>query len=144
MADSARDSGDRSAGEAPGSPPPKRLLLAEDEPHIRRILLTLLEDIGYSVTACENGLDALAHLSGPAPFDLILLDLLMPGATGIEVLAELRTLPHRRRTPVILLSAKGEDADRDRAFELGAMDFVTKPFSPKRFLLKLERILERE
>jgi DNA-binding response OmpR family regulator len=65
---------------------------------------------------------------------------MMPGATGLEVLAEARALPHRRDTPIIILTAKGQDADRRQALELGATDFFTKPFSPKKLLARVDEL----
>ncbi len=118
-----------------------RLLVAEDEPHIRRILVTLLEASGFQLTVAHDGLSAQERLEGPEPFDLALLDLLMPGRTGIEVLKTVRSLPHRQDLPVIILTAKGQDVDRRRAFDLGADDFITKPFSPKKLLGRVDELL---
>jgi CheY-like chemotaxis protein len=117
------------------------LLVAEDEPHIRRILLTLLEAQGFRVDVARDGTEALELLQQAAPYDAVLLDLLMPGATGLEVLERLRKMPGHQSTPVLLLSAKGQDADRERAFELGAADFITKPFSPKKLVNRLDQLL---
>lgn len=127
----------------PTSPPGGRLLVADDEPHIRRILTTLLEMSDYTVDAVSDGTAALELLGGSVHYDLILLDIMMPGATGLEVLEQLRTLPARSETPVMILTAKGQDADRDRAFALGAADFVTKPFSPKKLLARISELLSR-
>ena len=118
-----------------------RLLVAEDEPHIRRILTTLLESSGFQLTVVTSGDQALEELRGDEFFDLALLDLLMPGRTGLQVLQEARALPHRANLPVIILTAKGQDVDRRKAFELGAADFITKPFSPKKFLNRVDQIL---
>ncbi len=118
-----------------------RLLVAEDEPHIRRILITLLEASGFQLTVAHDGLRAQALLEGEEPFDLALLDLLMPGRTGLELLHTARNLPHRQELPVIILTAKGQDVDRRRAFELGAADFMTKPFSPKKLLGRVDELL---
>lgn len=118
-----------------------RLLVAEDEPHIRRILTTLLEASGFHVTVVEDGPAALEELRTPRHFDLVIMDLLMPGLTGLEVLERLRQLSHRRETPVVILTAKGQDVDRDRAFALGASDFMTKPFSPKKLLNRVDQLL---
>jgi DNA-binding response OmpR family regulator len=67
----------------------------------------------------------------------------MPGATGLEVLTEVRALPERKDVPVIILTAKGQDTDRERAFALGANDFLTKPFSPKKLLNRVDELLAR-
>lgn len=120
-----------------------RLLVAEDEPHIRRILTTLLEAAGFQLTVVQDGPAALAQLEGSEPFDLAVMDLLMPEMTGLDVLRELRTLGHRKDLPVIILTAKGQDADRETAFALGADEFMTKPFSPKKLLVRVDQLLAR-
>jgi two-component system alkaline phosphatase synthesis response regulator PhoP len=128
--------------EAPESNNPRgRLLVADDEPHIRRILTTLLEMSEFTVDAVSDGTAALELLSGAVPYDAILLDIMMPGATGLEVLRELRDLPGRADVPVVILTAKGQDADREEAYALGAADFVTKPFSPKKLLARIDELL---
>ncbi len=119
----------------------RRLLVADDEPHIRRILTTLLEMSNYTVDAVSDGTAALELLAGTVSYDLILLDIMMPGATGLEVLERMRSIPGRESAQVVILTAKGQDADRDRAFALGAADFVTKPFSPKKLLGRIEELL---
>lgn len=131
-------------GTDPGTGRPECVLLAEDEPHIRRILLTLLESARFPVVAVDNGSEAIDELRGSDQFDLILTDLMMPGASGLEVLAEARRLPHRASTPVIVLTAKGQDADREQAFALGADAFITKPFSPKKLLAQIHDLLSRQ
>lgn len=118
-----------------------RLLVADDEPHIRRILVTLLEAQGFRVDVARDGDEALELLNGPTVYDAILLDLFMPGHSGLEVLERLRNMPSRGHTPVLLLSAKGQDADRERALELGAADFLTKPFSPRKLINRLDQLL---
>jgi len=122
-------------------PASARLLVADDEPHIRRILTTLLEASSFTVDAVSDGVAALELLTGSVAYDLILLDIMMPGATGLEVLEQLRNLEHRQEVPVMILTAKGQDADRERAFALGASDFVTKPFSPKKLLARIDQLL---
>ena len=119
------------------------ILVADDEPYIRRILTTLLEAASLDVDLVADGPTAMEHLEGDRDYCLILLDILMPGATGLEVLDRLRSLAHRRAVPVVILTAKGQDADRDQAFNLGADDFVTKPFSPKKLLARIDQILDR-
>lgn len=120
-----------------------RILVADDEPHIRRILTTLLEAAAFAVDPVSDGPAALEHLEADTRYDLVLLDIMMPGASGLEVLERLRALDHRQDVPVVILTAKGQDADRDEAFDLGADDFVTKPFSPKKLLARIDEILDR-
>jgi DNA-binding response OmpR family regulator len=119
-----------------------RILIADDEPHIRRILQTLLEMAGFEVDLRHDGTDALKAVQGEDQYDLILLDIMMPGATGLEVLGEIRSMEARKSTPVVILTAKGQDADRQAAFSLGADDFLTKPFSPKKLLARIHEIIE--
>jgi two-component system alkaline phosphatase synthesis response regulator PhoP len=119
---------------------PRRVLVADDEPHIGRIIQMKLEQGPYEVTLVADGRAALDELQGPEPIDVVLLDIMMPYASGLEVLAEARRLPHRRETPIIILTAKGQDADRRQALELGATDFFTKPFSPKKLLARVDEI----
>ncbi|HYW09868.1 MAG TPA: response regulator, partial [Longimicrobium sp.] len=119
---------------------PRRVLVADDEPHIGRIIQLKLEQGPYQVTLVSDGQEALDVLRSDEPIDIVLLDIMMPYATGLEVLAEARSLPHRRDTPVIILTAKGQDADRHQALELGATDFFTKPFSPKKLLARVDEL----
>ena len=119
---------------------PRRVLVADDEPHIGRIIQMKLEQGPYEVTLVSDGRAALQELQGPEPIDVVLLDIMMPYATGLEVLAEARRLPHRQQTPIIILTAKGQDADRRQALELGATDFFTKPFSPKKLLARVDEL----
>jgi DNA-binding response OmpR family regulator len=123
---------------------PPRVLVADDEPHIRRILTTLLESAGFEADAVADGAQAIDALRRTdRHYDLVLLDLMMPAFTGLDVLVEIRALPHRQALPAVILTAKGQDADRERAYQLGAADFVTKPFSPKKLLARLRSLLAR-
>lgn len=119
---------------------PRRVLVADDEPHIGRIIQLKLEQGPYEVTLVGDGRAALELLRGDEAIDVVLLDIMMPYATGLEVLAETRQLPHRRDIPVIILTAKGQDADRRQALDLGATDFFTKPFSPKKLLARVDEL----
>ncbi|MCG6989059.1 MAG: response regulator [Gemmatimonadetes bacterium] len=125
------------------SPPPPRgsILVADDEPHIRRVLTTLLRNAEFQVLEACDGAEAWALVDSPRPIDLAILDLMMPKATGLEVLAWMRRHPRHARTPVIILTAKGQDTDRQKALSGGAEDFLTKPFSPKKLLLRIREIL---
>lgn len=118
-----------------------RILVAEDEPHTLRMLETLLEAVGYQVWAESTGTGALRKIQGTEVLDLVLLDLVLPGVSGLEILAKIREIPHRRSMPVVVLTAKGQDVDRQEAFRLGADDFFTKPFSPKKLLSRLDELV---
>jgi DNA-binding response OmpR family regulator len=125
----------------PSAPHRGRILVADDEPHIRRILATFLEASGFMVDQADDGAVALEILSGTQPCDIALLDIMMPERTGLEVLETVRRLPHREGLPILILTAKGQDADRETAFRLGADDFLTKPFSPKKLLARIHELL---
>lgn len=123
------------------SVPPGRILVADDEPHIRRILCTLLRNAAYEVVEAVDGGEALALLASDGRYDFVLLDLMMPVASGLEVLKTIRDHDRLWDTPVIILTAKGQDTDRQEALEAGADDFLTKPFSPKKLLARIQEIL---
>jgi DNA-binding response OmpR family regulator len=89
---------------------------------------------------CHDGIAALGILRRVEPIDLVLLDIMLPRLGGLELLAQLRRIPHRRDTPVIMLTAKGNETDRTQAEALGADDFVVKPFSPKRLFARINEI----
>jgi two-component system, OmpR family, alkaline phosphatase synthesis response regulator PhoP len=118
----------------------RQVLVVDDEPHIGRIIQIKLEHGPYDVELIGDGRSALTRLRSEDPIDLILLDILMPHVSGLDVLAELRRLPHRSDTPVIMLTGRGQEADRERAAALGADDFLTKPFSPKKLLARIDQL----
>jgi two-component system, OmpR family, alkaline phosphatase synthesis response regulator PhoP len=125
---------------AGGPQPRRRILVADDEPHIGRIIQLKLESAPYDVDLVGDGRTALSRIQTDEPIDLVLLDIMMPYLSGLDVLAEMKKLPHRKDLPVIILTAKGQDADRERALELGADDFLTKPFSPNKLLSRIDEI----
>jgi DNA-binding response OmpR family regulator len=118
----------------------RNILVIDDEPYIGRIIQLKLESTPYDVDVCQDGSTALERLRTNEPVDLILLDIMMPSMNGFEVLARLREIPHRSDTPVIMLTGKGQSTDRDKATSLGARDFLTKPFSPKKLLARIDEI----
>lgn len=117
-----------------------RILVVDDEPHIRRVLDAMLGKEGFEVVTADDGAQGLEALA-VGGIDLVILDLLMPGAHGLEVLAKIRSDPAVGKTPVIILTAKGQDTDREAAFAGGADDFMTKPFSPKKLVVRIREIL---
>lgn len=130
------------AERGPSGTPRGRILIADDEPHIRRILATFLETAGFEVDQADDGDEAAQFLSSSATYRLALLDLMMPGLTGLEVLEEIRKSPERATLPVVILTAKGQDTDRDAAMALGANAFITKPFSPKKLLALIRQLTD--
>lgn len=116
------------------------MLVADDEPHIGRIIKTKLEQGPFRVTLVRDGGEALAALVSEADIAVVLLDVMMPIHTGLEVLAQMRSEPRHRETPVIILTAAGQDSHRADALRLGAADFMTKPFSPKRLYARVAEL----
>ncbi|WP_062046721.1 response regulator transcription factor [Bacillus sp. JCM 19034] len=115
------------------------ILVVDDEERIRRLLKMYLEREDYIVEEAENGEEAL-KLALEKDFDVILLDIMMPGIDGIEVCQELRK---SKATPVIMLTAKGEEANRVQGFEVGTDDYIVKPFSPREVVLRVKALLRR-
>lgn len=118
----------------------RRILIVEDNPDLAFGLRNNLEIEGYDIAVAEDGLAGLRQARATAP-DLIILDLMMPGLDGYRVLRTLRD--EGNSTPVLILSAKGEEADKVRGFRMGADDFVTKPFSLLELLARVEALLRR-
>lgn len=104
------------------------ILIAEDEPFIIESLTFLLTREGYAVSSVSDGKEVVDSVRRSHP-DLLLLDIMMPSSNGFDILQQLRATPGIEDTPVLVLTAKGQEADRRRMLELGANDFMTKPFS---------------
>jgi DNA-binding response OmpR family regulator len=120
-----------------------RVLVVDDEPMVREVLARYLEREGYAVDVAEDGEQALATYTAKAP-DLVLLDLMLPRIDGLEVFRRIRD--GRRDDPrpaVIMLTAKGDETDRIVGLELGADDYVTKPFSPREVVARVRAVLRR-
>ncbi|MGI8858043.1 MAG: response regulator [Thermomicrobiales bacterium] len=115
------------------SAPPIRLLVVDDEPQILRALRAALKGHGYDVQTAADGEEALDLLALHPP-DIVILDLVMPGKSGFDVVREVRTWS---RVPIIVLSARGEDRDKVTALDLGADDYLTKPFSMNELLARI-------
>lgn len=125
----------------PTLPPRGHILVADDEPHIRRVLVTLLANASFQVEEVVDGGEAIERLESGKRIDCFILDLMMPRASGLEVLAAIRQHPIHRHAPVIILTAKGQDTDREAALAAGADEFLTKPFSPKKLLVRIQEII---
>jgi len=117
-------------------------LIVDDEPEIGRILATILRAAGFDAAAVNGGRAALARLA-EVPADLIILDVVMPAPDGFEILRRLREAPATARLPVIMLTANADDAGRARATELGADDFIAKPFEPADTVARVRALLAR-
>jgi DNA-binding response OmpR family regulator len=118
------------------------VLLVDDEEFLRRVMKDLLVREGYEVVEAGNGIEALDQVDRHAP-DVVVLDLNLPGMDGYSVLSELRSRPATRNIPVVVLTAKGDEDNEVRVFELGADDFLTKPFRAKALSKRLEVVLGR-
>lgn len=112
--------------------PACHVLVADDEPHIGRIIKMKLEQGPFRVTLAYDGREALQVLEREPDIRLVLLDLMMPHVSGLDVLAAMRGDPRWRDLPCIILTAAGQEQQHTSAVELGANDFLTKPFSPKK------------
>jgi len=118
------------------------VLIVDDEREIRELLRYNLEKQGYNVLLAKDGEEGLSRIFATHP-DLVLLDLLLPGLNGLEVLREVRSEPSTRETPVLLLTARGAEMDKLLGFERGADDYITKPFSPREVLARVDAVLRR-
>lgn len=121
----------------------RKILIAEDEMALRFLLSETLVDEGYEVEETVDGQEAIERLQVKI-YDLIILDYMMPEKTGVEVCTWLRKTDNpNQQTPVILLTAKAQEKDRQNALDSGVNAYVTKPFSPLKFLQVIEEVLEK-
>ena len=121
---------------------PSRVLIVEDEPDIRELVVHHLKREGYQVSAASSGEEALRQVLA-APPDLVLLDLMMPAMDGLEVCRRLRQDPATAMLPIVMLTAKGDEVDRVLGLEIGADDYIVKPFSPKELVARVRAVLRR-
>ena len=121
---------------------PRRILVVDDEPDITGLVAYHLAKAGYRVTTAQNGTEALRTARDEHP-DLIVLDVMLPGVSGYDVLAELRRRPETASVGVILLTARKDEPDRIKGLSLGADDYVSKPFSPQELVLRVTALLRR-
>lgn len=122
---------------------PKKILIVDDDAFIRRPLEFILRQEGYDARTAVDGNDCLAKV-GCEPPDLIFLDVMMPGQDGFSVCGALKSDERTAHIPVVLLSARGQENDRRRGLDLGATDFMTKPYSPQELLKRVREILSVE
>ncbi len=118
------------------------ILIADDDPDILELVNYKLSQSGYLVIAVSNGKMALEEASKHHP-DLMILDVTMPFHSGIDVTLEIRRDPDLKNTPIILLTAKSMEQDTERGFAAGATDYMTKPFSPRELLSRVQAVLGR-
>ncbi len=118
------------------------VLLVDDERDLLSLLDFNLRAAGFETVPATTGEQALAHVRRRAP-DMVLLDLMLPDVPGTEVCRQLKSDPRTRQVPVVMLTAKGDELDRVVGFELGADDYVTKPFSVRELVLRMKAVLRR-
>lgn len=120
---------------------PKKILAVDDEKHIVRLVQANLERVGYTVVTANDGKEALQKVEEENP-DLVILDVMMPYMDGFEVLQNLRRNPGTRDIPVIMLTAKAQDADVFKGWQSGVDCYLTKPFNPMELLSFVKRIFD--
>jgi DNA-binding response OmpR family regulator len=116
-----------------------RVLLIDDDKRLHELLTTYLEQNGFAVTGAPDGQRGLSALDAE-PFDIVLLDVMMPGMDGLEVCRRIRA---KSRVPILMLTAKGDETDRVVGLELGADDYIAKPFGPRELVARLRAVLRR-
>ncbi|MER2192305.1 MAG: response regulator transcription factor [Solibacillus sp.] len=117
----------------------KRILVADDEEILRMLICDSLEDLGFEIDEAEDGADALEKVTSTS-YDLLILDYMMPELTGLEVIERLPA-GVKARTPILMLTAKAQEADRQQAIDKGANYFMSKPFSPVELIAFVEELL---
>lgn len=119
------------------------ILVIEDEEDIAFLIRFMLERQQYAVEHVADGRQAMDYLAQSAPPDLVLMDIMLPYHDGIEIIQRLRSTPGWQSLPVLMLTAKAREADIVKALELGADDYVTKPFQPEELLARIKRLIRR-
>lgn len=122
---------------------PKELIfLVEDDEHIQKLMNYNLESAGYTITAFSSGEELLETIKKTTP-DMFILDIMLPGLDGLEVCRKLKENPVTRSTPMIMVTAKGDEFDRVLGLELGADDYITKPFSVRELVARVKALFRR-
>lgn len=119
-----------------------RIFIVEDEADIAEMVAFNLEKEGYKVFIAHNGSEALSEIKEELP-DLVLLDVMLPDADGFEICKQLRAYPPTKKTPIIFVSAKTQETDKVVGLELGADDYLTKPFSPRELVARIKAVFRR-
>jgi len=118
----------------------KKILIVDDKLEVVELVKATLEGEEYQIIDASDGREALEKIGKEKP-DLVLLDIIMPKMDGFEVLSEVKKNPKTKEIPIIMLTAKGQKLDKDKGRELGAQDYIVKPFSPSHLLRKIEEVL---
>lgn len=120
----------------------QEILVVDDEPDIVELVSYNLKKEGFSVSSASDGEEALNKIR-KGKFDLVVLDLMLPGIQGIELCRILRKNPETERLPIVMLTAKGEPTDKVLGLEIGADDYLAKPFSPRELIARIKAVLRR-
>ncbi|WP_350603718.1 phosphate regulon transcriptional regulator PhoB [Pseudoalteromonas sp. SMN1298-MNA-CIBAN-0114] len=120
----------------------RKVLVVDDEAPIREMLVFVLEQNGFQAIEAEDYDSAIAAMVEPYP-DMVLLDWMLPGGSGIQIAKKFKQNEHTRQIPIIMLTARGEEEDKVRGLEVGADDYVTKPFSPKELMARIKAVIRR-
>ena len=128
-----------SSHRAPSPPPDAHILLCDDDPELRQLLASYLRDNGYRVTPIGDGRDVAHHIAD-ASVDLLILDVMLPGTNGLEICRDLRA---HSTVPILMLTAKGTETDHIVGLEMGADDYVAKPFSPPELMARVKALIRR-
>ena len=118
------------------------VLIVEDEREIREMIAFALERAGFRVLEASSAEAAIEQLEGLLP-DVVVVDWMLPGSTGIELVRRIRRDAHTAQLPLLMLTARGEETDKLRSFEVGVDDYVTKPFSPRELIARIKALLRR-
>ena len=121
---------------------PRRILIVEDEAPIREMLSFVMEQHGYQAVEAKDYDSGLAKIAEPYP-DMVLLDWMLPGGSGIQLAKKIKSDDFTRIIPIIMLTARGEEEDKVRGLEVGADDYITKPFSPKELMARMRAVFRR-
>ena len=121
----------------------QRILIADDDPDVLKLLESKLVGAGYEVIKASDGVKALGRIRKEVP-TLAILDVMMPGMSGLEVCRSLKGDAQTARIPIMLLTARQDEIDRVLGFEFGADDYVVKPFSPREVVLRVQALLRRQ
>lgn len=119
----------------------KTILLVDDEPHVLEVLRVTLEDLGFNLLEASDGTSALGLIRSGKP-DLVILDVMMPNLSGLEICEQIRDSDDPAKPVVILLSAKSADEEAEAGFKAGASRYLTKPFSPLTLLTEVVKVLD--
>jgi DNA-binding response OmpR family regulator len=119
----------------------KKILIADDNEQIRESLASILEDEGYAMWTAKDGAEALRKAREIAP-DILILDVMMPEMSGYEVCRTIKSDPDLKKTFVLMLSAKGQETEKERGREVGADEYFVKPFSPSEIVARIKNVLD--